>query len=421
MTWKNKIRFILYRHLKAIYISINVSSSINGTKNFDHGGKESNTKEDEEQGVEAVAEAQTFAVSSQKDSKRKNGNSLPTISPSPSYKSGPLRNPGTVPFVWEHTPGKPKDETKTQKHIKYLVPKPPPGRISKPKKQESLEVKLTEFESLKEIKKESSDSRVINEKPLEVKKVVNRANEKPQITYGPNFLQFTGDDSEEDSDFDYDEHENTSYKVCGLLPHFCLKGSIGLLNPLPGLSMRTRLPISSANKTPSESSSASSQPARVAVYEHRSLAKQEKEQTIIKNEPKDATNQKERSEPLDRVISDDDINSKNKEVNLQKKGLISFKELLAVENEKESSPQNHMDKEAGFCEDPKVDRDLKVSRQSELELPAPPPLPKSPSDSWLWRTLPSMSSKNNPKYPRAKPEIFQSRNPQGQLLPIPET
>ncbi|XP_023741222.1 uncharacterized protein LOC111889321 [Lactuca sativa] len=397
-------------------------------------------------------------VSSQKDSKRKNG-----ISPSPSYKSGSLRNPGSVPFVWEHTPGKPKDETKTQKHIKYLVPKPPPGRISKPKKQESLEVKLTEFESSKETKKESSDSRVMNEKPLEVKKVVNRENEKPQITYGPNFLQFTGDDSEEDSDFDYDEHENTSYKVCGLLPHFCLKGSIGLLNPLPGLSMRTRLPISSANKTPSESSSASSQPARVAVYEHRSLAKQEKEETVIKNKPKEAANQKERSEPLDRVISDDDIDLKNKEVNLQKKGLISFKELLAVENEKESSPQNHMvektlyidtihkvetaksdegifeishipkqEKEAGFCEDPKVERDLKFSRQNNMELPAPPPLPKSPSDSWLWRTLPSMSSKNlslranpNPKHPtsntRAKLENFQSQNPQGQLLPIPET
>ncbi|CAH1418047.1 unnamed protein product [Lactuca virosa] len=187
----------------------------------------------------------------------------------------------------------------------------------------------------------------------------------------------------------------------------------------------------------------------------RSLAKQEKEQTIIKNESKEATNQKDRSEPLDRLLSDDDINSKNKKVNLQKKGLISFNELLAVENDQQSSPQNHMvektlyidtihkvemetaksdegifgishipkqDKETGFCEDPKVDRDLKVSQQSELELPAPPPLPKSPSDSWLWRTLPSMSSKNlslranpNPKYPtsntRAKLENFQSRNP----------
>ena len=102
-------------------------------------------------------------------------------------------------------------------------------------------------------------SETVKEKPLEVKKAVNRENEKPQLTYGPNFLQFTGDDSEEDSDFDYDDHENMSYKVCGLLPHFCLKGSIGLLNPVPGLSVRTRLPISSANQTRDRSPSVTSQ------------------------------------------------------------------------------------------------------------------------------------------------------------------
>lgn len=432
-------------------------------------------------------------VSSQKDSRRKNGSSLPTISPSPSFKSGPLRNAGSVPFVWEHSPGKPKDETKSQKHTKNLVPKLPPGRISRPKKQESL--KFTEIESSKERKKEGLDSEVreivnrkevVRERPLDVKKVVNRENEKPQITYGPNFLQLGGDDSEEDSEFDDDEHENMSYKVCGLLPHFCLKGSIGLLNPLPGLSVRTRVPVSSANQNRTGSSSTKSQPARVAVYEHRSLAKQQKDETVLKSESTDATNQKnpqksEQSGPYnnsqDRVVSNNIIDDERKE-QLQKKGLISFKELLAVENEKESSPQNHMvektlyidtihkvetaksdegifgishiptepllsdlladeskpDKEmvieTEFFKDPKVEQDLKVNRESESELPAPPPLPKSPSDSWLWRTLPNVSSKTqslrtNRKYPssvtRAKPEKIELRNPQGLLLPIPES
>lgn len=35
-----------------------------------------------------------------------------------------------------------------------------------------------------------------------------------------------------------------------------------------------------------------------------------------------------------------------------------------------------------------------LARQKFLELPGPPPLPKSPSDSWLGRTLPSISAKN---------------------------
>ncbi|XP_056845872.1 uncharacterized protein LOC108808665 isoform X2 [Raphanus sativus] len=48
-------------------------------------------------------------------------------------KSGPVRNPGTVPFQWEHKPGKPKDETKPDSSQSFVeppryVPKLPPGR-----------------------------------------------------------------------------------------------------------------------------------------------------------------------------------------------------------------------------------------------------------------------------------------------------
>ncbi|XP_024961115.1 uncharacterized protein LOC112501654 [Cynara cardunculus var. scolymus] len=505
-------------------------------------------------------------VASEKDSRRKNESSLPEKPPIPSYKpeshSGSLRNPGSVPFVWEHSPGRPKDEAKTQKNPKErppVVPKLPPGRILKHKKQDldkktedsnakkgprknslgsQSEEKLTKFESPKGTKKVRSDARpddedgnseiymesdvkqsgihflpsakamsseMTTEKPLEVKKVVNRENEKPQLSYGPNFLQFTADDSEEDSDFDYDDHENMSYKVCGLLPHFCLKGSIGLLNPVPGLSVRTRLPISSANKNRDRSSSVSSQPARVAVYEHKSSVNHQEDQMVLKNESAEATNQKkfqklEGSGLYDR-LQDRGVSynltassplpvSEREDGNFQKKGLVSFKELLLAEkNEKESDCQqpamektlyvdtihkvetakssSHSSSPKGksnfdetdvgtfeisdiptkslqldlVADKPKQDKemktqmgfckDLKVSRQSGLELPATPPLPKSPSDSWLWRTLPSVSSKtaslrSNPKY--SSPKIaarldknVQLRHPQGLLLPIPET
>ncbi|PRQ21741.1 hypothetical protein RchiOBHm_Chr7g0242591 [Rosa chinensis] len=53
-------------------------------------------------------------------------------------KSGPVRNLGTVPFIWEQIPGRPKDESipKNQDLEGPLVaPKLPPRRVSKFKKQ----------------------------------------------------------------------------------------------------------------------------------------------------------------------------------------------------------------------------------------------------------------------------------------------
>ncbi|KAF8086542.1 hypothetical protein N665_0622s0035 [Sinapis alba] len=62
-------------------------------------------------------------------------NKIPPSSP-PVYKSdinsGPVRNPGTVPFQWEHKPGKPKDQRKQdlQSFVEtHYVPKLPPGRV----------------------------------------------------------------------------------------------------------------------------------------------------------------------------------------------------------------------------------------------------------------------------------------------------
>lgn len=69
------------------------------------------------------------------------------IPPSPPvYKSdinsGPIRNPGTVPFQWEHKPGKPKDERKPELQSvvveQRFVPKLPPGRIVRAREREEL-------------------------------------------------------------------------------------------------------------------------------------------------------------------------------------------------------------------------------------------------------------------------------------------
>lgn len=90
----------------------------------------------------SVRRFSSTAAPSEAQVKKKTDNSLPKIPPLPVYKSelksGPIRNPGSVPFLWEQTPGRPKDEGKSQtRSIERppIAPKLPPGRISNIKPQ----------------------------------------------------------------------------------------------------------------------------------------------------------------------------------------------------------------------------------------------------------------------------------------------
>lgn len=81
-------------------------------------------------------------AASENDSKRKTDKSSIKRPPLPAYKSelksGPVSNPGTVPFVWEKTPGRPKNEDKLQTRPvegPRITPKLPPGRVLKVEQQ----------------------------------------------------------------------------------------------------------------------------------------------------------------------------------------------------------------------------------------------------------------------------------------------
>ncbi|XWS44531.1 hypothetical protein CRYUN_Cryun15aG0053500 [Craigia yunnanensis] len=83
-------------------------------------------------------------ATSESEGKRKIDNSVPKIPRPPIYKSelksGPVRNPGTVPFVWEKTPGRPKKESNLQTQALEqppIAPKLPPGRALNDKQQSS--------------------------------------------------------------------------------------------------------------------------------------------------------------------------------------------------------------------------------------------------------------------------------------------
>ncbi|XP_075503200.1 uncharacterized protein LOC142540735 [Primulina tabacum] len=67
----------------------------------------------------------------------------------------------------------------------------------------------------------------------------------------------TDEEDESDEESNYDQHPNMP-SVCGLLPRFCFKNSLCRLNPLPTMTMRSRVPESPGYKMqPSSSSSGS--------------------------------------------------------------------------------------------------------------------------------------------------------------------
>lgn len=92
----------------------------------------------------SVRRFSSTGTSSDVEVKTKPHTSLPKVPKLPVYKSelksGPIRNPGTVPFIWEQTPGRPKDGSKSvSKALQRppTAPKLPPGRILKVNNQAS--------------------------------------------------------------------------------------------------------------------------------------------------------------------------------------------------------------------------------------------------------------------------------------------
>ncbi|KAL5732074.1 hypothetical protein ACHQM5_004731 [Ranunculus cassubicifolius] len=96
---------------------------------------------------------------------------------------------------------------------------------------------------------------VAREQPLMMKTVPKRDKRlspyqsKPYVI--PQYVHEVVDEESEDEDDNYSEAGKYSGPACGLIPKFCLKNSFCLLNPVPGMKVRTRAPLSSArNLTP---------------------------------------------------------------------------------------------------------------------------------------------------------------------------
>ncbi|KAK6919702.1 Protein of unknown function DUF688 [Dillenia turbinata] len=314
----------------------------------------------------SVRRISATTIPSEVEDKRKFDNSLPNTPPIPFYKSelksGPVRNPGAVPFQWEKTPGRPKDETRPKNwglEKPPVAPKLPPGRVLNIKEQRASDKRsedphvtmprkenespssrsvssvaenvLTLESSKEELVAKSSDSEDGDEAFVDARDTLSRtesfflncsvsglsgldgpeviststfstdpqtrdfmmgrflpaakamASETPQYTFrkqpvareqprplkknvswdkrppvyhhrfniSPHLAQAEEEDSDDDSD-DYDQTGDISTKACGLLPRFCLKTSLCLLNPVPGMKVRSQVAIPSLCRVPAK-------------------------------------------------------------------------------------------------------------------------------------------------------------------------
>ncbi|KAL9842586.1 hypothetical protein AtNW77_Chr2g0250921 [Arabidopsis thaliana] len=214
------------------------------------------------------------------------------IPPSPpvyksDIKSGPVRNPGTVPFQWEHKPGKPKDErkpvlqsfrvvelgrkpestgadhqTKTvSSSDKYLVEDAksnssravsgasgldgsgilvePFGTLSTDRQTQDLMMGRF-LPAAKALTSESPPH--LARKPPKPEEPVKQLMKKKQnkVEQNPYRFRHSPDQEEEDGNIS----SMMASGVCGLLPQLCLRSSLGLLNPVPSVRMQQQRAVS---------------------------------------------------------------------------------------------------------------------------------------------------------------------------------
>ncbi|KAG5396716.1 hypothetical protein IGI04_018530 [Brassica rapa subsp. trilocularis] len=279
-------------------------------------------------------------------------NKIPPPSAPPVYKSdiksGPVRNPGTVPFQWEHQPGKPKDETKPglQSFVEpQYVPKPPPGR-GRERQVSSVWKPETRVE----------DAKSCDEQDLMMGRFLPAAKAKEPVKMKQNKA---GDNQ------------------------ICLRSSFGVLNPVPSVRMQAQRAVS-VRRMRSKYQDNSNEPKTLYVDTVHSVDKkvqeESMEQSLLTEEVKNLIRPGEES-----VIRDEAFTE------CTDQAIVALpKSNVVVEVTKEK-----IDLEVKFKRNTRNLDSSRLHHRSTYHIVPPPPLPKAPSDSWLKRTLPTIPPKNN--------------------------
>ncbi|CAI8618664.1 unnamed protein product [Vicia faba] len=233
-------------------------------------------------------------------------------------------------------------------------------------------------------------------------------------------------ESEEESDHETDDHANISAKGCGLFPSSCIKNSLCLLNPMPEAKTDNHIPMWSSYEVekPNKSSHFSSyrsgptiKKAWDAIHKSKSSsgASESKRYNTYSAEPNQISRVASFRRSGAASVSSFQSNSHSTAENNQSKKHESFQELQSQGSQRSSNSRNlSIEKtlysdtcstKSSFDKDTNinsnqivvVDGSEKTDHKCVMHLLSPP-LPKSPSESWLCRVLPLVSFKNSLAY-----------------------
>lgn len=177
---------------------------------------------------------------------RKTNNALPPIhslrplgpKPKPKPKPDPTRNTGAVPFIWEQSPGRPKEEIRAQCRDPEALPRATRflDETSRDTSEQSRSCSDSEDISSEAVVEQQQQQQQREQR----RKVVNQ--ERPILLHcRPNFDKCNLHYNEKEEKDGSDEHDQNVITVCCLLPRSCLKSAVYSLNPAPAVSAMNRV------------------------------------------------------------------------------------------------------------------------------------------------------------------------------------
>ncbi|KAG6419455.1 hypothetical protein SASPL_121677 [Salvia splendens] len=272
----------------------------------------------------------------------------------PEANSGPTSNPGSVPFLWEQSPGRPKEEILAQSH-----------NCASPSFDASSEPDVHEGDG-------SGANALVLQRYAERGRVVDQ--EKEAAPHRKDSFEREGSE----------QHENV-ITVCCLLPRSRLRSSVCSLNPVPAISRVMTFPVSRMLSESALSGSSTDSESEYAVIQASKLGESDEKRHGLEEAPG-----KQSFRTLQELLADDAVRTVQRGDDVKTSNETKMIEDSGSESDQDTSSEDNIRLAINKAAE---EARMRLTREGVAPPPPQPPLPASPSDSWLSRTLAPASAK----------------------------
>ncbi|KAH6780671.1 hypothetical protein C2S52_011908 [Perilla frutescens var. hirtella] len=310
-------------------------------------------------------------------------------------KSGPVRIPGAVPFHWEQSPGRPKEDILAHQVASSTSDNVTSDQFFDESSSKSSVGDGLDLDAVNQVIRLESAARRSQAEERRKYKVVNQ--DKSVLvhcrpSFENSFFHYKNKEEKEGSD-DHnveDEHENV-ITVCCLLPRSCLKTSTCNLNPVPAMSLMNRVMTFPASRFMSGSSLMSSSSTDQSENYEYAVAELREREVVTKKSFKTLQELLMADEGSLKVKKENEFHDAS-ETNIKTSDEMNMNIGDSSSEEEEDMHIRIAVNKATNNAKRQLLRARTLGNAHNLGV-VTPPLPESPSDSWLFRTLPSVSGK----------------------------